>query len=150
MSDAASNLELSDEQREEVRRMLSQFSNQKAKKKNQQAAQKRDHEAPDIDPLEVAKPGTTIEWTELTPKTRRYTFVRETRAFFAPLMYDKVAVTKEELHSIIDRIGMDISSENNALIVCAVTQGDPVRVFQIQIERTEGERFLINTIRYIV
>ena len=150
MSDVAPSLELSDEQREEVRRMLSKFSNQKAKKKKQQAAQKQDQEAPDIDPLEVAKPGSTIEWTDLTPKTRRYTFVRETRAFFAPLMFDNVAITKEELHSIIDRIGMDITSENNSLIVCAVTQGDPVRVFQIQMERTEGERFLINTIRYIV
>lgn len=144
------NLELTDEQREEVRQMLAKFSNQKSKKTKRKAAQKKDQETYVPDPLEAAKPGTTIEWTELTPKTRRYTFVREVQAYFVPLLLDKISIEREEVHDLISKIGMDIQTENEALIVCSVTQADPVRVFQIQMDPQHDGRVLINTIRYIV
>lgn len=144
------NLELSDEQREEVRKMLAQFSDQKEKKSKRKDAQKKDQDAYVPDPLEAAKPGTTIEWTDLTPKTRRYQFVRESQAFFIPLLLDKISLTRDDLHNIIARIGMDIQTENEALVVCSVTQADPVRVFQIQLDPQPDNRIKINTIRYIV
>ena len=143
-------LELTDEQREEVRQMLAKFSNQKDKKTKRKAAQKKDQETYVPDPLEAAKPGTTIEWTELTPKTRRYQFVREAQAFFVPLLLDKICIAVDEIHDIIAKLGMDIQNENESLIVCSVTQADPVRVFQIQMEPQPGGKLVVNTIRFIV
>mgnify|MGYP006073969203 CR=1 FL=1 len=139
-------LELSDEQREEVREMLAKFSGKPKKQ-----VEIKDHEQllTDPDPLESAQPGSTIEWNELTPKTRRYTFVRETRAVFVPYILDCVPITIEELNVLIENIGMDITSQNNSLTVCSVTQADPVRIFQIQLS-PRGETFVIGTIRYIV
>ena len=65
-------LELSDEQREQVRQMLSKFSTAKTSQAQQIQLQKEDTIANDPDPLETADPGATIEWSKLTPKTRRY------------------------------------------------------------------------------
>ena len=146
---ATPELELSDEQREEVRQMLAKFGNKKAKQKeikNQQVQEQKIH---DPDPLEEAKPGETVEWTQLTAKTRRYAFVRETRALFAPYIIDKIELSQDELNTHISRVGMLVTSQNVGLTVCAVTQADPVRIFQIQTSGTV-EKLLIETIRYIV
>ena len=99
--------------------------------------------------MESSKPGTTIEWTELTPKTRRYAFVRETRALFVPLILDKIPIDRERLEYMINGTGMDITSQNEGLTVCSITQSDPIRVFQIQ-TNSIGEKIFIKTIRYIV
>lgn len=146
---ATPELELSDEQREEVRQMLAKFGNKKAKQKEIKKQQAQEQKIVDPDPLEDAKPGETVEWTELNAKTRRYAFVRETRALFAPFIIDKIPLTTEELNAHIARVGMDVSSQNSVLTVCAITQADPVRVFQIQTGGTE-DALLIETIRYIV
>lgn len=146
---ATPELELSDEQREEVRQMLAKFGNKKAKQKEIKKQQAQEQKIVDPDPLEDAKPGETVEWTELNAKTRRYAFVRETRALFAPFIIDKIPLTIEELNAHIARVGMDVSSQNSVLTVCAITQADPVRVFQIQTGGTV-DALLIETIRYIV
>ena len=146
---ATPELELSDEQREEVRLMLAKFGNKKAKQKQIKSQQAQEQTIADPDPLEEAKPGETVEWTELNAKTRRYAFVRESRALFAPFIIDKIPLTTEELNAHIKRIGMDVTSQNTGLTVCSITQADPVRVFQIQTVANE-DQILIETIRYIV
>ena len=146
---SAPNLELSDEQRENVRKMLAKFSSSKKKKRDQKEVAKQDQVVLDPDPLESSPPGSTIEWHELTPKTRRYSFVRETRSWFVPLILDKTQITLEYLNFMIGDIGMDITSQNNSLTICAAVQADPVRIFQVQTVQT-GEKLIIETIRYIV
>jgi|TARA_B110000285_G_C15044499_1_gene573557 hypothetical protein len=149
MSEAGINLELSDQQREEVRLMLEKYSGKKTKQTVQQKIQSDDLKIEDPDPLETAKPGETVEWSELTPKTRRYSFVRETRALFAPLIMDQIQISTEYLNELIESTGMDITSQNNSLTVCSVVQGDPVRVFQIQSKLVQ-DKLIIETVRYIV
>jgi len=142
-------LELSDEQREEVRQMLSKFGNKKAKQKEAKQQQQQDISEIDPDPLELSPPGSTIEWAELTPKTRRYSFVRETRARFVPYILDMVPISTEELNVLIKKIGMDVTSQNNMLTVCSITQADPIRVFHIQ-TCEKDDQLVIEAIRYIV
>ena len=149
MSEKGHELELSDEQREEVRQMLAKFGAKKDKQKEIKQKQRADQRVLDPDPLEESPAGSTIEWTELTAKTRRYPIVRETRATFCPYIMDKIPLTKEELNRHIELIGMDITSQNATLTVCSVTQADPVRVFQIQTSGDESA-LIIDTTRYIV
>ena len=63
MSEKGSNLELSDEQREEVRQMLATFGAKKDKQKDIQQQQRADQRLIDPDPLEESPSGSTIEWT---------------------------------------------------------------------------------------
>ncbi len=149
MSEKGHELELSDEQREEVRKMLEKFGAKKDKQASQKRANEKDRRKIDPDPLESSEAGSTIEWHELTSKTRRYTFVRETRGIFAPIILDKIVINMEELKEMIRYTGMDITSQNDSLTVCSIVQADPIRVFQIQTEPCEGG-FRIKTIRYIV
>lgn len=150
MSEKGQNLELSDEQREEVRKMLEKYSGKKKKQTQQKKIQDSDRKKVDPDPLELAKPGETVDWTQLTSKTRRYPFVRETRGLFAPLILDKIPITKKELTDMAFSVGMDITSQNDALTVCSITQADPIRVFQIQTAPKDSESFFIETFRYIM
>ena len=150
MSEKGTNLELSDDQREEVRKMLEKYSGKKTKQKKQQELQAQDTKKVDPDPLELAKPGETVSWTQLTSKTRRYTFVRETRALFVPLILDKIAISKKELETIVYNTGMDITSQNASLTVCSITQADPIRVFQVETDPIDNDTFYIKTFRYIV
>lgn len=140
-------LELSDEQREEVRQMLSKFAN----KKSSQAptSQQQNGTRQDPDPLESAPPGSTVEWHELTPKTRRYTFVRDTRAMFVPYILDGLRTSKEEIRQLVESIGLDVTSQNDSLTVCAATQADPVRIFQLQ-TAPRGDELILETIRYVM
>ena len=149
MSEKGNHLELSDEQREEVRMMLEKFGAKKEKQASQKLAQQKDKKRVDPDPLESSEAGSTIEWHELTAKTRRYQFVRESRALFVPYILDKILLSKEEIKSMAESIGMDVTSQNEGLAVCAIDQADPIRVFQIQTEAVDGG-YLIKTIRYIV
>ena len=142
-------LELSDEQREQVRQMLSKFSTAKTSQAQQIQLQKEDTIANDPAPLETADPGATIEWSELTPKTRRYTFVRETRAVFVPYILDNIRITLSEIKDKIEAIGMNVTSQNDSLTVCAAVQADPVRIFQIQTTPRE-DGLTIATIRYVM
>ena len=149
MSEKGHELELSDEQREEVRLMLEKFGAKKDKQKKQKQAQQKNQRAIDPDPIETSPTGSTIEWHELTPKTRRYTFVRETRGLFVPLILDKITITLDELNEMVSSAGMDVTSQNDSLTVCSITQADPIRVFQVQTNPVE-RGLQVTTIRYIV
>ena len=149
MSEKGSELELSDQQREEVRQMLEKFGAKKEKQSKQAKAQQQDQRKVDPDPLESSPSGSTIEWHELTPKTRRYAFVKESRAHFVPYILDKLPMTETELNAKIASIGMDVTSQNESLTVCSIVQADPIRIFQIQTQK-DGSYYYIDTIRYIV
>jgi hypothetical protein len=149
MSEKGLELELTDEQRENVRKMLEKFGAKKDKQSKQAKSQQLDQHKVDPDPLESSPPGSTIEWHELTPKTRRYAFVKETRAHFVPYILDKLPMTETELGDKISSIGMDITSQNASLTVCSIVQADPIRIFQIQTKK-DGQNYYIDTIRYIV
>ncbi len=142
-------LELSDDQREEVRQMLSKFSNKKSSQLQRQTLQHQDLLQQNPDPLETAPPGSTVEWHELTPKTRRYTFVRDTRALFVPYILDQIRTSQTELARLVESIGLDITSQNDSLTVCAATQADPVRIFQLQ-TAPRGNELVLETIRYVM
>ena len=149
MTDADAQLELTDEQREEVRAMLAKYSNKKQEEKRVTQIQTKVANESDPDPLELAKPGETIEWHQLTAKTRRYSFVRETTSLFLPLILDKIPISLEQLKQWTDNIGLRITSQNATLTVCSIAQADPVRIFHIQTAPvTEG--VIVETIRYIV
>jgi hypothetical protein len=151
MSEKGANLELSDEQREGVRALLSKFSGKKDKKRKrpqeQEAGKPTDH---DPDPLEESPPGTTLEWDELTAKTRRYAFVRETYVMFVPYILDKIPLQLKDLNEHLTDMGLSASSQTTALTVCSVNQADPVRVFHIQTEPTSNEMLHITALQYIV
>ena len=142
-------LELTDEQREEVRQMLSKYANQKSSQVPNQTPQQQDLSREDPDPLESARPGSTVEWHELTPKTRRYTFVRDTRAMFVPYILDGLRTSKEEIRQMVESIGLGVTSQNDSLTVCAATQADPVRIFQLQ-TAPRGDELILETIRYVM
>jgi len=44
---------------------------------------------------------------------------------------------------------MDVTSQNNMLTVCSITQADPVRVFHLQ-TCEKDDQLVIEAIRYIV
>ena len=142
-------LELSDEQREQVREMLAKFSTKKSTQTRMQTLQHQDRVQQDPDPLESAAPGATVEWHELTPKTRRYTFVRDTRALFVPYILDGIRTSAHEIRQMVESIGLDVTSQNDSLTVCAATQADPVRIFQLQ-TAPRGQELVLETIRYVM
>jgi hypothetical protein len=152
MSEKGAELDLSDEQREEVRKMLEQFSGKKEQKQKQINTRKKDQLQLEQDPLESAAPGETVEWLDLTPKTRRYPFVRESRGLFAPLILDKIPIDIETLNVKLLSSGVEITSQNESLTVCSITQADPIRVFQVQTKAVEntGGKVIVENIRYIV
>ena len=151
-------LELSEDQREEVRQMLSKFSTKKTTQTQMQTLQNKDQTQQDPDPLESAAPGSTVEWHELTPKTRRYTFVRDTRALFVPYILDSIRTSTHEIRQMVEAIGLTVTSQNDSLTVCAATQADPVRIFQLQTAprgqelHTEprDQELVLETIRYVM
>ena len=151
MSEKDAILELSDKDREDVRALLSKFSGKKTTEKKRKRIQEQDKKVSlDPDPLEESTPGTTIEWDELTPKTRRYAFVRETYVRLVPYILDKIPISIEILNLHLTDLGLTTTSQNKELTVCSVVQADPVRVFHIQTEPTSNDMCYIATLRYIV
>lgn len=151
MSEKGVNLELSDDQRENVRALLSKFSGKKSSEKKQKNIREQDQKISlDPDPLEESPPGSTIEWEELTPKTRRYAFVRETYVRFVPYILDKIPITMEQLNTALVEMGITATSQNEALTVCSVVQADPIRVIHIQTELSSNNMYHITSLRYIV
>lgn len=142
------NLELTIEQEAEVREMLSVFAN--AKSVSIRNRKQHDFSEIDIDNIQEAEPGTRISWNELTPKTRRYTFVRETRAIFVPYIIDRVPITLEKLTTICEQIGMTITTQKMNNTVCSVCMAEPIRVFQIESLPALLETVIITDIHYIM
>jgi len=106
MSEKGHELELTDGQREEVRSLLSKFGGKKTKEKKHRQIREQEAKKSDPDPLEESQPGTTIEWDQLTAKTRRYAFVRETYVMFVPYILDQIPLTMETLNAHLSEMGL--------------------------------------------
>ena len=142
------NLELSIEQQAEVRAMLTMFADAKSVQLNKR--KQHDFTEIDIDIIQEAEPGTRISWDELTPKTRRYTFVRETRAIFVPYILDKIPITLEKMTLLCEQIGMTITTQKMNNTICSVNLAEPIRIFQIESQQSNEKNVIITDIHYIV
>ena len=126
MSEKGHELELSDEQREEVRKMLEKFGAKKKKQASQQQAQKRPTTCRSRS-IRVFSTWFYDKWHQLTPKTRRYQFVRESRAL-VPYILDNILLSREKLDAMIYSAGMDVTSQNASLTVCAIDRRSHSRI----------------------
>jgi hypothetical protein len=142
------NLELSIDQQAEVRAMLSMYADAKSVQLNKR--KQHDFTEIDIDIIQESEPGTRISWNDLTPKTRRYTFVRETRAIFVPYILDKVPITLEKITLLCEQIGMTITTQKMNNTICSVIMAEPIRIFQIESQQSNEENVIITDIHYIV
>ena len=104
----------------------------------------------DIDIIQESEPGTRISWNDLTPKTRRYTFVRETRAIFVPYILDKIPITLEKMTLLCEQIGMTVTTQKMNNTICSVSLAEPIRIFQIESQQSNEKNVIITDIHYIV
>ena len=142
------NLELSIEQQAEVRAMLTMFADAKSVQLNKR--KQHDFTEIDIDIIQESEPGTRISWNDLTPKTRRYTFVRETRAIFVPYILDRVPITLGKITLLCEQIGMTITTQKMNNTICSVIMAEPIRIFQIESQQSNEKNVIITDIHYIV
>lgn len=142
------NLELSIEQQAEVRAMLTMFADAKSVQLNKR--KQHDFTEIDIDIIQESEPGTRISWNDLTPKTRRYTFVRETRAIFVPYILDKIPITLEKMTLLCEQIGMTVTTQKMNNTICSVNLAEPIRIFQIESQQSNEKNVIITDIHYIV
>ena len=142
------NLELSIEQQAEVRAMLTMFADAKSVQLNKR--KQHDFTEIDIDIIQESEPGARISWNDLTPKTRRYTFVRESRATFVPYILDKIPITLEKMTLLCEQIGMTVTTQKMNNTICSVSLAEPIRIFQIESQQSNEKNVIITDIHYIV
>jgi hypothetical protein len=141
-------LELSIEEQSEIRDLLSAFAKSKTLKGQTNMSGKHFTEI-DIDSIDEAEPGQMVHWNELTAKTRRYTFVRETRATFVPYILDKIPITLEKLSEICEMLGMTITAQKINNTVCSCEMAEPIRILQLE-TLPENDKIIITNLIYIV
>ena len=79
--------------------MLEKFGAKKEKQASQKLAQQKDKRRVDPDPLESSEAGSTIEWHELTAKTRRYIICsRKSRSFCAIYIGQNFVVGRDKVY----------------------------------------------------
>jgi len=143
-------LELSIEEQSEIRDLLSTFAKSKTLKGSPQTNMSGKHFTEiDIDSIDEAEPGQMVHWNELTAKTRRYTFVRETRATFVPYILDKIPITLEKLSEICEMLGMTITAQKINNTVCSCEMAEPIRILQLE-TLPENDKIYITNLIYIV
>ena len=140
-------LQLTVEEQASVRALLKSFA--KGTDSTQRGTQRQSWLEVDIDVIHEAEPGTMVSWLQLTPKTRRYTIVRETRAVFVPYILDKIPITLSGLSKRCQELGMNVTTQKSNCTICSLTMCEPIRIFQIETEpRITG--VIITNIIYIV
>ena len=134
---------LSDEQRDHVRRMLESLGG------------KMDEPAPTIalenqgvDLFMKAQNGSTVEWSEVTPSSYKYQFVRESMITFVPLILSGEYIEKEEIMCLCRSLGTEPYESSSSLITCSVEQSDPICIFHVAMI-AEGTKRKISTVRYV-
>ena len=141
------NLELTVEQQSEIRNLLNTFC--KSKTSNRQTKNSKHFSEIDIDIIEEAEPGTMVHWNELTAKTRRYTFVRETRATFVPYILDRIPIRLETLSDLCEQLGMQVTTQQINNTVCAIEMAEPIRILQLE-TLPEKDKIIITNMIYIM
>ena len=132
---------LNDDQRENVRKILTKYSNQK----------QEEHEDKKIqdDLFMGAVSGTTVEWHELTPGTIQYPFVREVCCHFESYIRSKKPIAKSDFDKACVELGLKPHTVSACLLSSSVEQADPITLLQLQIKPVEHGT-IIERIRFII
>jgi|TARA_B110000444_G_C18487187_1_gene431860 hypothetical protein len=141
------NLELTVDQQSEIRALLGSFA--KSKTSHRQTKNSKHFSEIDIDIIEEAEPGTMVHWNDLTAKTRRYTFVRESRATFVPYILDRIPIKLETLSDLCEFIGMQVTTQQINNTVCAIEMAEPIRILQLE-TLPEKDKIIITNMIYIM
>ena len=102
------------------------------------------------DLLKGALSGVTIEWSDLTSETMKYSFVKEVCCQIEPYMRDEIEVTPDKFKYMCHMLGVTPHNTSNTLISCAVEQADPITMFHIQVELKDNGNMVIQRVRFIV
>lgn len=109
---------LTDDQRDEVRRLLSQYV--------RPAKRDTGNQKFIPDPLRDVPPGTLVEIQRCGGDARQHRAIKECRTFLAPYLIDKIEINPKELAREIKKyIGGDAKFERDA-VVFTLHQGRPV------------------------
>lgn len=146
---------LTDEQRENVRRMLARFGGQIDDEDDKKEGSKEEEEADEV----VAKAqddlflgtaaGTTIEWHDLTPGCKKYPFVREVCAQFEPWIRAKKEITPGKFAQMCMMCGVEPNNNSTTLIACSVEQADPITMLHMQVTTLPSGNILLERLRFI-
>jgi hypothetical protein len=153
---------LSDEQRENVRNILARFGGMVEEKEEVEETTVNTGEAEPSaistnikgrtqeDLLKGALSGVTLEWSDLTSETMKYSFIKEVCCQIEPFIRDKIEVTPAKFKYICHMLGVTPHNASNTLISCAVEQADPITMFHIQVELKDNGNMVIQRVRFIV
>lgn len=156
-----SQIELTEEQRENVRKMLARFGGQlEEPSKEQEGDDKKRKREEDEEASEVqAKAqddlflgtvaGTTIEWSDLTPGCKKYPFVNEVCAQFEPWIRAKKEIIPSKFKKMCTMCGINPNNNSNTLIACSVEQADPITLIHMQVQTLPNGNILLERIRFI-
>lgn len=154
---------LTDEQRENVRKMLARFGGQiepDKKRKADEISEDREEQEEEEEENEVeakiqddlflgVAPGTTIEFKDLTTGSKKYSFVREACCQFQPYVISKLEMTPTEFKKACAMLGIEPNNNSDTLIACAVEQADPITLLHIQVQQLTNGNIIIQSIRFI-
>ena len=163
MSEKDQILELTDDQREDVRKLLSQYAPKPLTKpskrrktletfgttENIPKSKPTEPFATAADPFMDLPTGSTIDIKDLTPKTRRYGLVRQCFNMFIPLILDQIEITREEIVQLCNSAAMISHNEAKLLVICAVEQADPIRMIHVQL-KPGLKTLIVQTVRFII
>ena len=114
---------LTDEQRDEVRRLLSQYVR----------PAKRDGGEEKIipDPLRDVAPGTLIEIQRCGGDARQHRGIKEARTYLAPFLIDDIEIDRHEMAEEVKKhLGGEVKFETDA-VVFQLHQGRPVAAVRV-------------------
>lgn len=150
---------LTDEQRENVRKMLARFGGQLEPDKKRKAEEISEEIEEEEDNEVVAKvqddlflgvvPGTTVEFKDLTTGSKKYSFVREICCQFQPYIMANLEMTPAEFKKACTMLGIEPNNNSDTLIACAVEQADPITLLHIQVQQRTNGNIIIQSIRFI-
>ena len=144
---------LTDAQRENVRKMLARFGGQidekddKAPVEQEEVNEVQNKTQEDLFMGVVS--GTTIEWHDLTPESKKYSFVREICCQFEPYIRSRNELTPARFKKICSMIGVEPNNNSASLITCAVEQADPIMMIHIQVESKKNGNIVVERLRFI-
>jgi hypothetical protein len=147
---------LTDEQRENVRKMLARFGGQIDDDKKEEAVdsavgeESNEVQAKAQDDLFLGTAaGTTIEWHDLTPGCKKYPFVREVCCQFEPWIRAKKEITPHKFSYMCMMCGVEPNNNSNTLIACSVEQADPITMIHLQVNTLANGNIIIERLRFI-
>ena len=145
---------LTDAQRESVRKMLARFGGQidddEDNKKELEKGEVNEVIAKAQDDLFLGSvSGTTIEWHDLTPGTKKYPFVREVCCQFEGWIRTKAEITPLKFEHMCRMCGLEPNNSSSTLISCAVEQADPITLLHMQVTTQPNGNIIVERIRFI-